>query len=113
MAEDYNDNDPEVRKKAMVALWNAFQSDPALKKTCTDHSHPEQARRAAWEALKKAGDFQDDPDGIDDVDVQVFDSNDRPGSDKLVTIVFPDNFDPMSFTPCDNTMVGVVIQDLL
>jgi hypothetical protein len=94
---DYNGDDPEVRKEALRALWTNFQRDPELWKRCTDPKRPEQARRAAWEALKAAGAFKDDPDGIDDVEVRMYQAPDRPNRDKLVTIAFPQNFNPDSF----------------
>ncbi|CAN5452731.1 hypothetical protein BH20VER3_BH20VER3_15370 [soil metagenome] len=78
---DYNGENPEVRKEALKKLWQNFQDNPNLRKKCTDPKHPRQARRAAWEALKAAGDFQDDPDGFNDVEVRIFEGGAaEPGS---------------------------------
>ncbi len=94
---DYNAEEPEVRKDALRQLWEAFQADPDMWAKCTDPKHPQQAHRVAWEALKAAGQFKDDGDGFDDVEVRFYKAEDRPNRDKLVTIAFPTDFKPDSF----------------
>lgn len=95
---DYNDDKPEVRKAALVNFWNKMQSDPDLRRACTNTENVGQAMAAGRAALKEAGNFKDDPNGIDGVEVRVYESI-RPTADKIVTIVIPEEFNPNAFDP--------------
>lgn len=97
---DYNGMDPDVRTAALVNFWNKMQSDPDLRADCTDTEDVENAIKVARKALKEAGNFQDDPNGIDGVEVRVFEF-DRPPADKIVTIVLPERLDPQTFDPME------------
>ena len=80
----------QVRHDTTYNFWKMMQDNATLRKTCTDTTHPAEAREAARKALEAAGNFEQIPK---DVEVRVFEF-DRPTADKLVSIRLPSKSDP-------------------
>src|SRR5438045_3144414 len=75
----WDDDNPEVRKAATYRFCQMLDQDVNLRKAC------QEIRDMAWDALRKAGEFEDMPHGVE---VHVFE-NRINSNDMMVTLVLP------------------------